>query len=75
MGDMLIERPSPGAALDVLHAALAHLRALAAVPSADPFYAGAAEQVAAIMTGIEGRVAPPQAISTQDPGASPPLHG
>jgi hypothetical protein len=61
---MSIEHPSPGTALDALHAALTHLQALAAMPSADPFYASAAEQVAAIVAGIEGRVTPTQDTSS-----------
>ena len=68
--------PTPGGALEALRAALTHLRALASEPSADPFYAGAAEQVAAIVTGIEGRVTTSQGQSfgiplPPNPGALP----
>lgn len=44
---------SLAAALDALRAALTQLRALAALPSANPSYAQAAEQVAAIIAGLE----------------------
>jgi hypothetical protein len=52
---MSIEHTTVGAALDTLTVALTQLRALVAAPSADPFYAHAAEQVAAIVAGLEGR--------------------
>jgi hypothetical protein len=45
----------PSAALDTLRTALTQLRALAALPSADPFYAQSAEQVEAIVAGLESR--------------------
>lgn len=52
---MSIEHPTPGAALDALVQALTQLRALAAAPSADAFYAQAAEQVAAIVADLQQR--------------------
>jgi len=48
----------PGKALDTLRTALTQLRVLAALPSADPFYERSAEQVEAIVTGLESRAAP-----------------
>jgi hypothetical protein len=64
---MSIEHTTPDAALDTLRAALTQLHALAAVPSADPFYAHAAEQVAAIVAGLETRAA-----ATGEPGPNQP---
>jgi hypothetical protein len=64
---MSIEHTTPGAALDTLRAALTQLRALAAAPSADPFYAQAAEQVAAVVAGLEKRVSPGATIGLPDP--------
>ena len=52
---MSIEHSTPGAALDTLRAVLTQLRALSTQPSADPFYAHAAEQVEAIIAGLESR--------------------
>ena len=49
---------APNTVLDHLHAALTQLRALAEQPSADPFYAQAAEQVAALITGLQSRATP-----------------
>lgn len=55
---MAIEHLTPCAPLEALRVALTQLRALAAQPSADPFYAQAAEQVAGIVAGLESRKAP-----------------
>jgi hypothetical protein len=76
---MSIEHPTPGAALDSLRAALTQLRGLAAAPSADPFYMRSADQVAAIVAGIEGREAgaDPAALAppSQGPDPVPPNPG
>jgi hypothetical protein len=70
---MSIEHPVPGPALEALRAALTHLRALAALPSTDPFYASAAEQVAAVVAGLESRVAPSPRVTSGIP--DPPSPG
>lgn len=57
---------TPRVALDTLRAALTQLRALAALPSADPRHARAAEQVAAIVADLEGG-APGPSFGLPDP--------
>src|SRR5262245_5026747 len=55
---MIHEPPQP---LDVARALRPHveeLRQLAALNPDDPFYAHATEQIAAIVTGLEGRATP-----------------
>lgn len=64
---MSTEPLKPDTALDALRAALTQLRALSAVPAADPFYGDAAEQVEAIVAGLESRTTPtasPSATAT-----------
>lgn len=71
---MSIEHPTPGAALDALVQALTQLRALAAAPSADPIYAQAAEQVAAIVADLQqraGATAAGTAVTPQAPILDP----
>jgi hypothetical protein len=58
---------APSAVLDSLRAALTDLHALAAQPSADPFYAQAAEQVAAIVTELQSRAAPTTGLLPHPP--------
>ena len=55
---MSTDQTQPGAALDTLRVALNQLRALAALPSAEPFYTESAQQVAAIVAELEKRTTP-----------------
>lgn len=66
------------AVLENLRAALTQLRALAAQPSADPVYAHAAEQVEAIVVGLQSRASPATGLVPEPPGGlfpDPPSPG
>jgi hypothetical protein len=69
---MSTEPLKPETALDTLRAALTQLRALSALPSADPFYGHAAEQVEAIVAELESRTTP---TASPSPGVDPPSKG
>jgi hypothetical protein len=66
---MQIESPKPVDVLNTLTLALTQLRQLAALPDADPCYARAVEQVAAILTELQSRTTPGSGIpSPPSPG-------
>jgi hypothetical protein len=59
--------PDPNQTLLHLRDALAALRQLAEQPSADPFFQQAAEQVAAIVAGLESRASPTENLLPAPP--------
>jgi hypothetical protein len=66
---MSLAPPDPGPVLNALTLALTELRKLAALPSADPFYARAGEQVEAIVTELQRRTPPTTTPLPDHPGS------